>query len=116
MCGCRGILEDRFPHSRFRTHSPQVLALIFIRTIQRLCFQRCLHKHYKTVDGFLPLSRQSRSFRHQSFGETTSINITENSQGVVLMAVASIIWNFVKSKLLRVHDVYLLGLLTIFNN
>ena len=29
------------------------------------------------------------------------------------MAVAFIIWNFVKSKLLRVHYVYLLGLVTI---
>ena len=63
VCGCLGILEDRFPPSRFRTYNPQLVALIFIRIIQRLCFQPCLPKQYKTVDGFLLLSRQSRSFR-----------------------------------------------------
>ena len=76
-------------------------------------------------DAYLNITRQwmvsfhfraSHSFRHQSFGEKGSINITENAQGVVLMAVASIIWKFVKSKLIRVHDVYLLGLVNIFRN
>ena len=53
---------------------------------------------------------------NREFRKKISKNITENAQGVVLMAVASIIWNIVKSNLLRMHYVYLLGLLTIFHN
>ena len=45
----------------------------------------------------------------ESFGKRNE-NKTKNAQGVVLMAGASRIWKYVKSNLLRVYDVDLLGL------
>ena len=54
--------------------------------------------------------------RHQErVSEKRNENKTKNAQGAVLMAGASRIWKFVKSNLLRVYDVNLLGLFNDFS-
>ena len=51
----------------------------------------------------------------ESFGIYIYENKTKNAQGVVLMVGASRIWKFVKSNLLRVYDVDLLGFFNEFS-
>ena len=64
----------------------------------------------------LDFPRKKASTNNKRVSEKRNENETHNAQAVVLMAGAFRIWKFVKSNLLRVYDVDLLGLFTIFNN